>query len=265
MSMDLEKRVQQLEEELEILKNQIQMTLLDIQEQLLTNAYPSLRSEHQPSAPNMPAPQAPASVYTPPPPEPVAQAESAPIKVRKISLDDLASQPPAAPQFDRYNDVPNDEINMDEYRRWVIRNMKEVGLKETRNRIRSCSHDGDFPPEVRDELLQIAARYAARQNAKKQAQQQPPAPPKPAPAAKPVTRTKAPAAQPQPRMPSQPAPYPPADDLTRPSRSTRIVAPPPVPKPEEEEKEEHSSLILRLMAGVQNAGAGVKWSKKNNG
>ncbi len=46
--MELEQRVKMLEQEVEVLKHQIQTTLLDIQEQLLTNAYPSLRSEDGP-------------------------------------------------------------------------------------------------------------------------------------------------------------------------------------------------------------------------
>lgn len=43
--MELEQRVQALEQEVAVLKAQIQATLLDIQAQLLTNAYPSLRAE----------------------------------------------------------------------------------------------------------------------------------------------------------------------------------------------------------------------------
>ncbi len=53
--MDLEERVTLLEQEVQILKNQIQATLLDIQEHLLTNAYPSLRAEGDAPAPG-PAP-----------------------------------------------------------------------------------------------------------------------------------------------------------------------------------------------------------------
>ena len=41
--MDLEKRVKSLEHEVNILKNEIQRTLLDIQEQVLTHYYPALR------------------------------------------------------------------------------------------------------------------------------------------------------------------------------------------------------------------------------
>ena len=43
--MDLEHRVEVLEQELQILKSQIQATLLEIQEQVLTSAYPVLRAD----------------------------------------------------------------------------------------------------------------------------------------------------------------------------------------------------------------------------
>jgi hypothetical protein len=46
MGMDLEQRMQALEQELAILKNQIQATLLDIREQVLNNSYPALRAEN---------------------------------------------------------------------------------------------------------------------------------------------------------------------------------------------------------------------------
>ena len=43
--MELDARVKALEYELKILKNEVQRTLLDIQEQILIHYYPSLRSE----------------------------------------------------------------------------------------------------------------------------------------------------------------------------------------------------------------------------
>lgn len=43
--MDLEQRVKALEYEMKILKNEVQRTLLDIQEQVLVHYYPSLRTE----------------------------------------------------------------------------------------------------------------------------------------------------------------------------------------------------------------------------
>ncbi|MHB1296512.1 MAG: hypothetical protein ACYC4R_16155 [Anaerolineae bacterium] len=62
--MELEQRVKVLEDELKILKNQIQTTLLEIQEQILVHYYPTLRAEPSqavspPSAPVPPAPSAP--------------------------------------------------------------------------------------------------------------------------------------------------------------------------------------------------------------
>lgn len=48
--MDNEQRIQALEQEIQLLKAQIQGTLLDIQAHLLTNAYPSLRTEGQAGA-----------------------------------------------------------------------------------------------------------------------------------------------------------------------------------------------------------------------
>ena len=281
--MDLEKRVQQLEEELEILKSQIQTTLLDIQEHLLTNTYPELRTGHQPAMLNPSAPQVPVTMYAPPPEPAAAEVDASPIKVRKISLDDLAPQQPAEPHYDdRYADEASDMVDMEEYRRWVIRTIKEVGLKETRNLIRDYGHDGEFSPEVRDELLQVAAQYAAKQQAK--AQRRKPAPPQPVPAVRTPAAHAQPAytqpahAQPAPAQPvrTQPQPrpakakasapvYTPDDDLTRPSRNVVMAPPQPAPEPQSAEKEPNSSLILRLMAGVQNAGAGVKWSKKNHG
>jgi hypothetical protein len=43
--MELDQRVKALEYEMKILKNEIQRTLLDIQEQILVHYYPALRSE----------------------------------------------------------------------------------------------------------------------------------------------------------------------------------------------------------------------------
>ena len=43
--MELDARVKALEYELKILKNEVQRTLLDIQEQILIHYYPSLRAE----------------------------------------------------------------------------------------------------------------------------------------------------------------------------------------------------------------------------
>ena len=51
MDTELEGRVKTLEYEMKILKNEIQRTLLDIQEQVLIHYYPSLRMEDEGGSP----------------------------------------------------------------------------------------------------------------------------------------------------------------------------------------------------------------------
>ncbi len=81
--MDLEQRVQALEQELQILKNQIQATLLDIREQVLNNTYPALRAE-EPSAPASSAPQAVAPAAHSPAPAPVVQEPPLPVEMPRV-------------------------------------------------------------------------------------------------------------------------------------------------------------------------------------
>ena len=106
--MELDARVKALEYELKILKNEIQRTLLDIQEQVLIHYYPSLRSDdstppaeavtqvasrsattatHVPAA--TPAPAAASAPAAPPP----ASEVTAPMGYRTVSV----GPPPAAP------------------------------------------------------------------------------------------------------------------------------------------------------------------------
>ncbi|MBI5958727.1 MAG: hypothetical protein HY866_08330 [Chloroflexi bacterium] len=95
--MNLEQRVQALELELQILKNQVQATLLDIREQLLNNTYPALQAEN-------PAPvQSPAPAPVPPTPQPVRPPDSAkpdaPVsQVRQVSLKDIQTDDDDEPQ-----------------------------------------------------------------------------------------------------------------------------------------------------------------------
>lgn len=93
--MDLEQRVTMLEQELQILKNQIQATLLDIQEHLLTNAYPSLRAEARPETAPVKTvsakPAAPAAPETEPAP-PTGQP-----LVRQVSLKEVQTPEPPVP------------------------------------------------------------------------------------------------------------------------------------------------------------------------
>lgn len=86
--MELEQRVKALEYELKILKNEVQRTLLDIQEQILVHYYPSLRTEEtKPSDGAIQAYEALRSRQ----PAPVASAPStapAPV-IKAVSLDEI--------------------------------------------------------------------------------------------------------------------------------------------------------------------------------
>jgi hypothetical protein len=100
--MNLEQRVQALEQELEILKHQIQATLLDIREQLLNATYPELRSEEaygsekiaQDTNPSKPIRQ----IVVNPEIVRASSEDSAPtVQVRRVSLQDVDEQPPSRP------------------------------------------------------------------------------------------------------------------------------------------------------------------------
>jgi hypothetical protein len=95
--MNLEQRVQALELEVQVLKNQIQATLLDIREQLLNGTYPALRGEDsspEPSAAPSPASAASQPVVTRPSDSSNADVPVAG-HVRQVSLKDIQ-----APDFD---------------------------------------------------------------------------------------------------------------------------------------------------------------------
>ncbi len=101
---DLEQRVKRLEGELRILKNQIQMTLLDIQAELAAHYYPELRTELES------IPQAPRAVSGTKAIDSRAKSQAAstpyenndtqepddaePILLKKVSLDQIHQQPP---------------------------------------------------------------------------------------------------------------------------------------------------------------------------
>ena len=90
--MELDQRVKALEYEIKILKNEIQRTLLDIQEQVLIHYYPTLRSDD-----SLP-PEAIAQAFSA---KQAAAASSAAVPapaptpipaVKKVSLEDIRAQ-----------------------------------------------------------------------------------------------------------------------------------------------------------------------------
>ncbi|MDX1992611.1 MAG: hypothetical protein SF029_09485 [bacterium] len=265
--MDLEQRVKVLEEEIQILKGQIQASLLDIQEQLLNGAHPTLRTSNSDN-PDDPAPQHRPSVvsFTTTPVEATAASNPAPEaplpSVRKVtSVDQLGTgwqeetslaPTPAAPKTARKSSAAPASKEVDwttlaALEGWASEQVGRIGARRTRELIRRYAEEGRFNRKVRDDLLRLVATYEeviaerdSRETAvvsarTKTAPEQPTA--KKSGAAVPVQITPA---------PQKPTPKTPA-------RTTAEV----------EKVEGRSQMVLRLIAGVHNASAGVQWRKRN--
>lgn len=286
--MEAEQRIQALEQEVQILKTQIQSILLDIQTHLLTNAYPALRGHHTASS------QAEDDEDD----DEYDRAAPAP-KVRKVTANSVpAKQPkavvppvPAEPML----------ASLDEQQDWVLQNIQRLGLSRTRDLINGYTESHQFTPEVSDTLMRFTNMYAAaaeeptiptRPAGMPTAQPVPvrsvtQAPRQsfraPAPPPQPQTYTPAPQQQTYVPMPQQQnyALVPePQQRRGKPVQQPQVIkpqAPAPMQKtvvqqpvqsePTDNNSEQNleagepSSLVLRLIAGVQNAGAGVRWGK----
>jgi hypothetical protein len=196
--VDLEHRVSMLEQELTILKNQIQTTLLDIQEQLLTGQYPALRAEgsapaegHEPAPPRVIPASDPQEWQ---PREAPAESESWPARavkvtaeeiatddtrpddpplVRKISLDDVEpSQAVEQTLAEAFLDdeptellplpttVGNDWMTFISLTDWAQKSVERLGAVRSRKLIEVYAKAGFLTPEVEYALRQIIALYA---------------------------------------------------------------------------------------------------------
>lgn len=126
--MELDQRVKALEYEMKILKNEIQRTLLDIQEQILVHYYPALRAED--SAP-------PAEAVAQLANRAAAAATSAPAApiMKKVSLDEVRTVPAAsAPRASG----SVDQAAMVKLLEWVNDSMARLGSKRTSKLIETC-------------------------------------------------------------------------------------------------------------------------------
>jgi translation initiation factor IF-2 len=227
--MSLEKRVEELEKEVALLKAQIQTTLLDIQEHLANQAYPALRGD-EPGPSSTPSRNGRK-------PQPEWEPEEAdhtqmksPLRQVRISDDDLPidPDPPTQPAVVRAKKIP-------------------VATPEPM-------------PAPRPSAPRQPAAPAHPQNSQRQA----PAPQRPAAQSNGRAASK-PQAAPQPKpQPTAPKAAPPAAAAPRPTQKTpapaKAALQPPARKrstAEHERVEEQNTLVLRLIAGIQNAGAGI--------
>jgi hypothetical protein len=271
--MDLESRVQALEQELEILKNQIQATLLEIQEQVLANTYPSLRGDdtNPPpnNAPHNPQPERPLVQQVMP-----VQAVADNNPVRKFSaVEEQLYHPPQSAQPEQPRVRPTRQgtgfNSVAELEGWATQKIEQMGIERTVELIFAYGQTGQFTPDMQDTLLDYVSMYRNndaptephRPAFANQLQQQPVVPqPKAAPVTnnnrpKVAKQAPSPAAVTQPKRPTAPVPKPAPVKAAKPSKAA---------KSENSEVEQApQSTVLRLIAGVQNAGAGVRWRKGN--
>jgi hypothetical protein len=147
--MELEQRVKTLEYEMKILKNEIQRTLMDIQEQILVHYYPSLRREEDTPSDgivqtfeSIQAKKGPAEETSPAP------------QAKKISLEEVqAMEGEASPPAEA-------EISQDGLMHlsgWVTKAVKKMGGERTRKLVQAYTEKGFVTPKIEGFLLKLTA------------------------------------------------------------------------------------------------------------
>jgi hypothetical protein len=179
-SVELEQRVKALEQELAVLKHQIQVTLLEVHEQVLAQKHPALRADGAADPASTlaaayteaPTPaenstrqktyggngngeasasqaDIPDTLPTTPPPEPVTESAAS-----NDYLPETAT-PVLAPARADWSEVVS-TIN------WLQESIEQVGIAHTRREIALYVRDGVLPPEVEMPLLELLDLYEAR-------------------------------------------------------------------------------------------------------
>jgi hypothetical protein len=257
--VDLEKRVQVLEQEVQVLKNQIQATLLDIQEQILTNTYPSLRAESALAAGN--SVSAPATVSTPQANLSPAETTPAPV-VKKVSLESPLPIQESAPPHTTHPPAPLPAVLPDappvpdidwdslaQVEEWVANRVEKMGTRRTRKLIEMYLGEGRFPLRTAEALLRLVSVFEEEGGASPSPfEEEPVFQQYPAPPVMPVPG-------------SEQAIYPEPAGYFGGSNGSEPVSP-FIVQPDEKELEPPQNLILRLIAGVQNAG--IRSTRKKN-
>lgn len=136
--MNMEQRIEALEEELDILKNQIQATLLDVREMLLTHTYQALRADDVP----------------PPHTSDAGPVRSeAPAALHTIRIDEEGEAQHVRDQ------EPVDWEMLQELEEWTTRKLEQIGPERTRDLIMLYGEKGRFDPNVTDVLLEFVSLY----------------------------------------------------------------------------------------------------------
>jgi hypothetical protein len=162
--MELEQRVKALEYEMKIVKNEIQRTLLDIQEQVLVHYYPTLRLEESGTPKGVietveviRAKQGPPEVAAPAP-APAAPAPAAPAPaptVKKITLEEAravaSSGAPAA--------EPAGAVNIVHLVDWATNSSVKIGGERIAKLVEVYGTKALITPDIKAILLQVTTLY----------------------------------------------------------------------------------------------------------
>lgn len=255
--MESEQRIQALEQEVQILKTQIQSILLDIQAHLLTNAYPALRGHHTESEASSEDDEDDDEYdRASRPPKSKKASGNGTGKAEKHEKHEKAEKPVKATKAEKalppVRPAEPMMASLDEQQEWVLENIQNLGVQGTRDLIESYTQKRRFSPEVSDTLMRFTDMYAA-------AAEEQTLPSRPAGMPTVVKAVTAPPTKPA-KVKAQPAPK------AMPSNLKTIPAEPSLAKSSANDagidENSSSSIVLRLIAGVQNAGAGVRWGKK---
>lgn len=160
--MDLEQRIKKLEDELKILKNQIQTTLLEIQSEVMSHYYPSLRAdEEEPQEVRAKPVLAPLPEPTPPlevlvdEEEEEEVAELAPVKVQKVSLGEVRQRgAPRGPAVQAAaQPAPSTDLTMlAKVSKWAGNSVARIGREHTTQLLERCAQDGYLDPQMLQSL-----------------------------------------------------------------------------------------------------------------
>jgi hypothetical protein len=142
--MELDQRVKALEYELKILKNEIQRTLLDIQEQVLVHYYPTLRAEDTAPPADAVAQLNRAQAAT----APTAPATPPAVATKKVSLDEVRSTPAA---------VNIDQSAMIKLAEWINDTLHRLGSGRTTRLVETCVSKGLLDAGTQVVLLRLAS------------------------------------------------------------------------------------------------------------
>jgi hypothetical protein len=177
--MDLEKRVQRLEDDVNILKNQVRNTLLDIQEQLSAYYHPALRSQRPQRGGRGAA--GPAEDVEEPEDEPRSEPDEAPRppKVKRVSLDDIRHGPreeelvsggmhsaseTTRPAPDAVRPAPESRgapALYAELLQWASASVDAIGAEHTRRVLETYAADGHLPAGLAESVIRLAALSSA--------------------------------------------------------------------------------------------------------